>query len=119
MLQSVEILDDFTYFGRRENVVRPKWRHDRLRMAITWIPNLFKKIISRGKSTFHINKWRSYICKCNGMLVGWGVMACQTVTVIEAVREFSACSDGLAFCFHVINVENCADRKAHGYQNSN
>ena len=119
MLQSIEILDDFTYFGLRENVVRPKWRHDRLRMAITWIPNLFKKIISRRESAFHINKWRGYICKCNGMLVGWGVMACQTVTVIEAVCEFTAYTDGLAVCCHVIDVEKCTDRKAYDYQNSN
>lgn len=119
MLQSVEIFYDFTYFGLRENIMCAKWWHDRFWIGIACIPNLFEKILFRGESTFHINKWRSYIRKCNGMFIGWGGMACQTVTVIVTVREFTACLDGLIFCSHVIDIEERADRKACDCQKSN
>jgi len=65
-----------------------KWWHDRFWVGITCIPNLFEKILFRGESTFHINKWRSYIRKRNGMFIGWGGMACQTVmSEVELMRE--------------------------------
>jgi hypothetical protein len=53
------------------------------------------------------------------MFIGWGGMACQTVTVIVTVREFTACLDGLIFCSHVIDIEERADSKTHDCQKSN
>jgi len=48
-----------------------------------------------------------------------GGMACQTVTVIVTVREFTACLDGLSFCSHVIDIEERVDRQTYDCQKSN